>query len=108
MSYDILIPSLPFIGAYLVTYSLYNLGFIRKALHINLWNFIIVLAFLLSGGAGFLLLILMEAGITLQINPSLLYWHVEIGITLALIGLFHFRDYWKSAKRMFLLQGGLN
>ena len=103
MSYDVLIPVLPFIGAYLITFSLYKLNIFKKVVHINLWNFIIGLAFLVSGGAGFLLLILMALGIKLSgINHELMYWHVEIGLTLTLITVFHLRDYWRSARKMFI------
>jgi len=54
-----------------------------------------------SGGAGFLLLLFMEFGVKLPINPQLLYWHVELGVTLALVTIFHFHTYWKSSKTMF-------
>lgn len=103
MSYDLLIPTLPFIGGYLTTITLYRLGLIKKNVHVNLWNFIIGITFLISGGAGFLLLILIELGIKLPIiNHQLMFWHVEVGLTLALITIFHFRDYWKSAKKMLI------
>jgi len=102
MSYDILIPILPFIGGYLTTLSLYKLDLIKKAVHVNIWNFVIGLVFIISGGAGFLVLILMELGVKLPINNELMYWHVEIGITLSLIAIFHFYDYWKSAKHMII------
>jgi len=102
MSYEILIPTLLFIGGYLITLALYKFGLIKKTIHINIWNFIIGLTFLISGGAGFLLLILLELGVKLPVNHELMYWHVEIGITLTLIGLFHFRDYWKSAQHMII------
>jgi hypothetical protein len=101
MVYDMIIPALPFIGGYLFTYSLYRMNIIRKAIHINVWNFIVGLAFLISAGAGFLLLLLMELGIKLSISPQLLYWHVELGVTLALVTVFHIHTYWKSAKTMF-------
>lgn len=103
MSYDVLIPCLPFIGGYLITYTLYRSGIIKKIVHVNVWNFIIGLAFLISGGAGFILLILMELGVKLPaVNHQLMYWHVEVGISLTLITVFHFRDYWKAAKNMFI------
>ena len=102
MSYDLLIPTLPFIGIYLITYTFYKFKIIKKGLHINLWNFIIGLAFIISGVAGFLLLIFMALGIKSPINQGFMYWHVEIGTTLTLITIFHFRDYWKSAKNMFI------
>lgn len=101
MVYDMILPAAPFIGGYLLTYSLYRMKLIKKALHINIWNLIIGLAFLISAGAGFVLLLLMEFGVTLPISPQLLYWHVELGITLALITIFHFHTYWKTSKIMF-------
>lgn len=97
-----LIPALPFMGGYILTYALYKLKLIRKALHINIWNFIIGLAFLISGLGGFALLLLLEFGVRLPINSQLLYWHVEFGITLFLVTVFHFHTYWKSAKNMFV------
>ncbi|MDZ4171210.1 MAG: hypothetical protein U1C19_03525 [Methanobacteriaceae archaeon] len=99
MSYNILIPSLTFLIAYLSTYSLYKLGLIKKGLHINLWNIILLASFIISGGAGFILMILMEMGIVSTINFGLLYWHVELGITMTLVTVFHFHIYWKSTKK---------
>jgi hypothetical protein len=101
MVYDMILPAFPFIGGYLLTYSLYRLKLIKKTLHINIWNFIIGLAFLISAGAGLILLLLLEFGIALPISPQLLYWHVELGITLALVTILHFHTYWKSSKTMF-------
>ncbi len=102
MVYEILIPIIPFLGFYSVTYALYKIGFIKKAIHVHLWNIIILIAFLISGGAGFLVMILMEAGYVSPINFELMYWHVELGITLALVSLFHFHIYWKSTRKMFM------
>ena len=104
MVYDILIASLPVIGCYFYTYALYKIGLIRKTLHVNFWNFIIGLAFLVSGGAGFLLLILIDMGIVTPITPQLLYGHVEVGITLAIVTVFHFHCYWKSSLEMVFMR----
>jgi hypothetical protein len=100
MVYEIILPSVPFIGGYLGTYALYKSNLIKKSLHVNIWNFIIGIAFLISGGAGFLLLILLELGISLPISFGLMYWHVELGITLALVTVFHHHTYLKGTKRM--------
>lgn len=101
MIYDMIIPTLPFIVGYLFTYSLYRLNLIKKAIHINVWNLIILVSFIVSGGAGFILIILLELGVALPISPQLLYWHVELGLTLALVTIFHFHTYWKSSRTMF-------
>ncbi len=100
MVYEILIPSVPFLGAYITTFVLYKKGLIKKALHVNLWNFILLLSFIVSGGAGFLLMVLMELGIISTANLGLLYWHVEFGITLTLVTIFHLHTYWKSTKKI--------
>jgi len=102
MVYDIIMPALPFIGGYLFTYSLYRSDLIKKALHINIWNLIIGLIFLTSAGAGFILLLLMEFDVVLPISPQLLYSHVERGMSLVLVTLFHFHIYWKSCMTMFV------
>jgi hypothetical protein len=104
MVYDFLLPSLSVLVGYLFTYALYKVRLIRKTLHVNIWNFIIGIAFLVSGVGGFLLLISMELGIILPISPQLLYWHVELGITLVVVTLFHFHCYWKSALEMVFLK----
>ncbi|MGB9980164.1 hypothetical protein [Methanobacterium sp.] len=101
MVYEIVIPSIPFVMGYLVTYTLYKTGLIRKSLHVNLWNFILFSAFLVTAVAGFILMILLDLGLITSINLGLLYWHVEFGITMALVTLFHIGIYWKSARRLF-------
>jgi len=106
MVYDMLLSSIPFIGGYLLTYSLYKMDLIKKAIHINIWNMIIGLAFLISGIGGFILLILLEMGVTSPFNQQLLYWHVELGVSMVLITVFHFHTYWKSAKKIFISRKG--
>ncbi len=101
MVYETLIPSIPFVGGYLVTYTLYKTGLIKKSLHVNLWNFILFSAFLVTACAGFVLMVLLELGIITSINSGLLYWHVESGITMALVTVFHIIIYWKSTRRLF-------
>lgn len=101
MVYEIIIPSVPFVMGYLVTYTLYKMGLIRKLLHVNLWNFILFSAFLITAGAGFILMVLLNLGIITSINLGFLYWHVEFGITMALVTVFHVSIYWKSTRKLF-------
>ncbi|MDD3985443.1 MAG: hypothetical protein PHY59_06095 [Methanobacterium sp.] len=100
MVYNIIMPVLPFIGIYLLTYCLYRMDLIKKALHVNIWNLIIGSIFLISAGAGFVLLLLMEFGVVLPISSQLLYWHVELGMSLFLVTIFHFHTYWKSSQNI--------
>jgi hypothetical protein len=102
MVYDILLPSVPVLVGYFLSYTLYRADLIKKSLHVNIWNFIIGVSFLISGLAGFILLILLDLGISLPVSSQLLYWHVEFGITVAIVTIFHFHTYWKSSKTMFV------
>ncbi len=102
MVYETIIPSIPFIAGYLCTYTLYKSGLIKKVLHVNLWNFILFSAFLITAVAGFVLMILLELGIVTSLNLGFLYWHVELGITMALVTVFHIHIYWKSTKKTVL------
>ncbi|MGZ7096039.1 MAG: hypothetical protein ACXVHU_06165 [Methanobacterium sp.] len=45
MVYEIILPSIPFIGGYLGTYALYKGNYIKKSMHVNIWNLIIGIAF---------------------------------------------------------------
>ena len=102
MVYDILLPSVPVLVGYFLSYTLYRADLIKKSLHVNIWNLIIGASFLISGLAGFILLILLDLGISLPASSQLLYWHVEFGITVAIVTIFHFHTYWKSSKTMFV------
>lgn len=106
MGYETLLPSIPVIIGYLVTYTCYKKNLIKKRLHINIWNLAILLTFLVSGLGGFFLVILMDLGVTSPVNGQLLYWHVEFGITMILVGLFHIHTYWHSTKKMLNLNVG--
>ncbi len=100
MVYDILNPSLAIIGAYLLTYGLHKGGLLGKRSHVNLWNFILLIGFMISGIGGFILLLSLENGINSPLNHQLLYWHVEAGIGLVLVTILHFHCYNGSIKRI--------
>jgi hypothetical protein len=95
MTYDLIIISVPIIIIYLVSFIIYHKGFIKKSTHIRLWNILILITFLISVGVGLSLLSLVEYGIALPISKSLLYWHVQFGIAMFWIALFHIHTYWK-------------
>ena len=99
MVYETIIPSIPFIAGYLCTYVLYKRGLIRKSIHVNLWNLILFSAFFITALAGFVLMVLLQLGVITSFNLGFLYWHVEFGITMAMVTVFHIITYWKSTKK---------
>jgi hypothetical protein len=102
MAYDILLPSIPVLLGYILTHALYKAGLIRKSLYVNIWNMVLLATIIISGLAGFVLLILLDMGIVIPISPQLLYLHAEFGITLTIVTLFHLHTHWKSSKAMFI------
>ncbi|MGB9837297.1 hypothetical protein [Methanothermobacter sp.] len=66
----------------------------------NLWNLVILITFLISGIGGFILLLLLENGVRLYLNSQLLYWHVEAGLALMVVMVFHFHCYPGSLNRI--------
>ena len=95
MIYDFITISFLLILAYCGSYALYRENFIKKAVHIRLWNILILFTFLVSAGAGLVLLCLVEYGLVLPINQSLLYWH-RVWHSHVLIALFHMHSYKSS------------
>lgn len=98
MIYDFITISLLLVVAYCGSYTLYQKNFIKRTVHLRLWNILILLTFLVSAGAGLTLLSLIEYGLALPVSQSFLYWHVEFGITMFWIALFHMHSYWKPSK----------
>ncbi len=99
MTYDLIIISVPLIIIYLGSFLFYHKGYIKKTTHIRLWNILILITFLISVVVGLALLSLVEYGIALPISQSLLYWHVQFGIAMFWIALFHIHSYWKTGKQ---------
>lgn len=100
MIYDFIIVSILLLFAYLGSYTLYHKNFISRAVHIRLWNILILFSFLVSAGAGLTLLSLVECGLALPISQSFLYWHIKFGMSMFWIALFHMHSYWKSSKNI--------
>lgn len=97
MTYDLISISITLIVAYLSSYILYRKDYIKKSTHIRLWNILILITFLISAGAGLVLLGLAEYGVALPISQELLYWHVQIAIAMFWIAIFHIHSYWMSS-----------
>ncbi len=85
---------------YTLTYSFSKKQIIKKNYHRKIWNVILLVTFLISGLFGLLLAISISSGIRLSFYAVLLFWHVEFGIAMAIISLFHIAWHWNYYKRM--------
>lgn len=74
---------------YLLTGLLAKSGRIRTATHRKIWNLVLLLAFLGSCLIGLLLTAQINYGFWPRAMGTLEFWHVELGIAMAAIALFH-------------------
>lgn len=75
---------------YLISYLLYRLGFFSLQMHRRFWNVILATAFIATAMAGVFLALQINYKWNIPVIKTILNWHVELGIGLAITGLFHF------------------
>ncbi|MBP7865218.1 MAG: hypothetical protein KA419_04650 [Acidobacteria bacterium] len=74
---------------YLLTGLLARAGRIRTATHRKIWNVILLLTFLGSCLIGLLLTAQINYGFWRRAIGTLEFWHVELGVAMAAVALFH-------------------
>jgi hypothetical protein len=81
--------ALGFFLIYAVSFVLYKTKRIRMATHRKIWNVLLLATFLITGIFGVILAIQLDYELPFKIPVDLLFWHVEAGIVMTLISLFH-------------------
>jgi spermidine synthase len=74
---------------YLISYIFYRIGYYSLKVHQKLWNSILAVAFIISALAGLFMALQITYKWDIPFIKSVLKWHVEFGIGLAVTGLFH-------------------
>ena len=85
---------------YLITFGMGQKKILKKIQHRKIWNGILLITFLVSGIFGLILAISISSGIRLYFYADLLFWHVEFGIAMAIISVFHIIWHWKYYRNM--------
>lgn len=85
-----------FLLIFLITFFTYFLSlFLVKTKKINLiihrriWNIILLISFLISGILGLILAFSIDQKLTISWYQPFLWFHVEFGIVMALVSIFH-------------------
>ncbi|MCK4532902.1 hypothetical protein KAU39_03885 [bacterium] len=99
--YHLLPISLVLVFLYLFGYILSKRKIIKVVNHRKIWNFLLLLTFLSSGITGVLLIIRVNSGIVIPLPFDILFWHVETGIAMFVICIFHISWHLFYFKNMF-------
>ena len=75
---------------YLLTYTASRLGLFKIKTHRSLWNILLLITFLVTAVLGLYLAIQVNYKLKSPLADRLLVWHVDFGIGMAMIAIFHF------------------
>jgi len=85
---------------YLISFLLVKKNKINQVKHRRFWNWLLLLSFMVSGFIGLILAFSIDQKISLNWYGQFLWLHVEFGIIMAIISIFHILwhlPYFKSA-----------
>jgi hypothetical protein len=84
------IPILAVIGLlYVTTWVLAARKIVKNVIHRRIWNIVLLVAMAISAILGILLILSIDFNINVTLPFNMLFWHVEAGIALGIVGLFH-------------------
>src|SRR5664279_3166899 len=88
--YHVISTSFTAILLYLISYSFYRIGYFSIQYHRRFWNILLAAAFIITALAGIFLALQINYKWNIPFIKTVLKWHVEFGIGMAITGLFHF------------------
>ncbi|MEA3453002.1 MAG: hypothetical protein U9Q96_01540 [Patescibacteria group bacterium] len=92
--------SLFLVVLYVTTHILSSRKVISIMSHRKIWNILLLGTFLFSGILGILLVIKINFGLMILSKFNALFWHVETGIAMFAISIFHILWHWAYFKNM--------
>ncbi len=73
---------------------------ITVSIHRKIWNVLLLITFLVTGILGLLLVFRVSFSLAIPYLSALLFWHVEFGIAMTMISIFHIIWHWNYFKKM--------
>jgi len=95
MPYALIPIGIAIVILYALTFLLYRAGIIQKKSHRQIWNSGLLLAFIFTAVLGLLLAVQVNYKMEIPWIKELLVWHVDFGIGMSLIAVFHFSWHWR-------------
>jgi spermidine synthase len=78
------------LGTYFLSLILVKKQKINQIQHRQFWNFVLLITFLVSCLLGLFLAFSVDNQLSLKLYLPLIWYHVEFGIVMSLVGIFHF------------------
>jgi hypothetical protein len=102
--YDLVPISVVLIIMYIISHILSKKKIISIMKHRQFWNALLLIAFLISGILGILLVIKINFGLTMSLPFDIVFWHVEMGIGMVVISIFHILWHLSYFKNLFKIK----
>lgn len=90
---------------YGVTWMLSNRKKISVKLHRRIWNIVLLIATVISALLGVYLILEIDFGVRVSLPFDPLFWHVEAGIAMAMVAVFHIAWHWRYFQKMLARAG---
>lgn len=87
--YNVLVIAVVLLASYLTSFILSRLGRIKPRTHRAVWNVLLLLTAAATGLMGLVMALRRDIGFELNLPFSIGFWHVEAGVALTLIAIFH-------------------
>ena len=94
-----------FLIVYVVSFILYRTRVLRVATHRKIWNVLLMATFLTTAGLGLVLAAGISMDPPLLLPRWLLLWHVETGMVMSFISIFHLGWHLKYYVAIFTRRG---
>ena len=98
--YHLLPISLLLVLLYSISHILSKKKIISIVNHRRIWNILLLITFLISGILGILLILRINFGWIIPLPFNILFWHVEVGIAMFIISIFHISWHWAYFKNI--------
>ncbi len=80
---------------YLTTWALSKKKIISQKLHRKTWNIVLLISSIISAVLGLFLILNLEYNTGISLPFNMLFWHVEAGIVMGFIAMFHILWHWR-------------
>jgi len=88
-NYNFFLISAIVLSLYFISFLLFKLKKITQIQHRRFWNITLLVTFLISCLLGLFLAFSIDQQISLKIYLPLIWYHVEFGIAMAIVAIFH-------------------